>query len=85
MNCENIHKKHTGSHLSKFLKQESWCEIQFDSLLQDGQMFKQNRQIIVKTYKNFLTNSFFQFLLVVSLLHLLEHHLPQTTAIKWSY
>lgn len=38
MNCENIHKKHTGSHLSNFLKQESWCEIQFESLLQDGQM-----------------------------------------------
>lgn len=32
MNCENIHKKHTGSHLSNFLKQESWCEIQFESL-----------------------------------------------------
>lgn len=31
MNCENIHKKHTGSHLPNISKQESLSEIQFES------------------------------------------------------
>lgn len=30
MNCENIHKKHNGSHLSNFSNQKSWSEIQFE-------------------------------------------------------
>lgn len=80
MNCENIHKKHTGSHLSKFLKQESWFEIQFESLyyrmVKCSNKTETETEIIVKTLKKtgFLTNSFFfsQFLLIVSLLHLLS-------------
>lgn len=33
MNCENIHKKnHTGSHLKNIFNQESWSEIQFESV-----------------------------------------------------
>lgn len=33
MNCENIHKKHTGSHLQNILNQKSWSEVKVKWML----------------------------------------------------
>lgn len=54
MNCENIHKKHNGSHLSNFSKQESWSGIRFKIVTGWSNVllksFNQNEQRFLKDF-----------------------------------